>query len=238
MIVEHNFYVGLRDININNNLTNTGFLACLEDVACMHSEIAGYGVLNMEKTKRTWILLNWKIEIIKRPKYNDTINVKTWSRKIDRFNAFRDFIVYGKDNEILAKATSKWFFIDIEKGKPIKISVDVANCYKQENINALEDEEISKLLDPGNYLSCTNYKITKNMIDVNNHLHNIYYMDIAEEVLPKDIDNEFSSIEIMYKKEVKLGDQVKVYYSKEQDYHYVIIKSEDEKYIHSILRMK
>ena len=76
------------------------------------------------------------------------------------------------------------------------------------------------------------------MIDVNNHLHNIYYMDIAEEVLPKDINNEFSSIEIMYKKEVKLGDQVKVYYSKEQDYHYVIIKSEDEKYIHSILRMK
>lgn len=238
MIVEHKFYVGLRDINLNNELTNTGFLACLEDVACMHSEIAGYGVLNIEKTKRTWILLNWKIEILKRPKYNETITVKTWSRKIDKYNAFRDFNIFGTNNELIAKASSKWFFIDIEKGKPIKISDEVAECYKQEDIAVFDDDALNKLQDPGEYISSINYKITKNMIDINNHLHNIYYMDIAEEALPENIKNEFNNFEIMYKKEVKLGDTVKAYYSKVDNYHYITIKSEDEKFIHSIIRFK
>ena len=237
MILEHDFYIGLRDINSKCELTNTGFLACLEDVASMHSEIAGYGITNIEETKRTWVLLSWKIEILKRPKYNERIKATTWSRKIDRYNALRDFKVYNNKEELIARGTSKWLFIDIEKGKLIKISDDVALAYKQENLEALEDENMPKLIEPENYISCIDYKITKNMIDINNHLHNIYYMDIAKEALPENME-ELNTFELMYKKEIKLGDIVKVYYSKVDDWNYITIKSEDESILHSIIRLK
>ena len=76
------------------------------------------------------------------------------------------------------------------------------------------------------------------MIDVNNHVHNIYYMDIAKEVLPQPLDEEYNTFEIMYKKEIKSDEIVKVYYSKVDDWNYVTIKSKDNKTIYSIIRLK
>lgn len=237
MIVEHNFYVGVRDMNYSKELTNTALLSYLEDVACMHSEIAGYGINDMPKTQRTWVLLSWKIEVKKRPKFNDTLNVKTWSRKIDKFYAFRDFEIFNQNNESIAIATSKWVFIDIEKGKLIKVDDEVASKYQTENISVFE-EELSKFKEPDEYTNKIEYKITKNMIDINNHLNNIYYIDIAKECIPEKAENfkEPNKFEVIYKKEVKLGETVIALYSKTDEFEYVTIKSQDGEIVHSIIR--
>lgn len=42
----------------------------------------------------------------------------------------------------------------------------------------------------------------------------------------------------MYKKEIKLGENVKAIYAKNDDFHYVTIKNEDESIIHAIIRLK
>ena len=237
MFIEHDFYVGLRDINTSKDLSNTALLSYLEDVACMHSEIAGFGVNNMDEVKRTWILLSWKIKVIKRPKFNDTIKVRTWSRLIDKFYAFRDFEIYNQNKEIIGIATSKWIFIDTEKGKIVKVTDEVSKKYEQEDKSVFEQIDLEKLEAPNNFIKKEDYKITKNMIDVNNHLHNIYYLDVAKEVLADDI-KEPSEFEVMYKHEVNLGETVKSIYSKEKDYHYVTIKNENETDIHAIIRLR
>lgn len=240
MFVEHEFYVGLRDINSSRELSNTSLLSYLEDVACMHSEIAGYGVTNMEEVKKTWVLLSWKIKVIKRPKFNDTVKVKTWSRLIDKFYAFRDFKIYNQNDEVIGIATSKWIFIDTEKGKIIKVTDEVASKYEPEYISVFEEKDLEKLEEPQDFINKVNYKITKNMIDVNNHLHNIYYLDVAKEVLPDEVAvlKEPSEFEVMYKHEVKLGETVTAEYSKKDDYHYVSIKNKDERKIHAIIRLR
>lgn len=241
MFVEHNFFVGARDINSLKNLTNKGLLSYLEDIACIHSEIAGYGITNIEKVKKTWILLSWKIKVIKRPKFSDELIVKTWSRKIDKFYAYRDFEVYDQDNNLISIATSKWVFIDIQRGKIIKISEEVSGVYEQENISVFDEEEMEKLQEPeGEYLNKIDYKITKNMIDFNKHLHNTYYMDLAKEVLPDDISfyKESNEFEIMYKHEIKIGETVKVIYFKIDNIYYIVVKNKEENITHAIIKLK
>lgn len=78
------------------------------------------------------------------------------------------------------------------------------------------------------------------MIDINKHLHNTYYLDIAKEVLPEEIAfvKEYNDFEIMYKKEVKLGDTVKVLYSKADEHTFVTIKNYDEAIIHAVIKLK
>lgn len=78
------------------------------------------------------------------------------------------------------------------------------------------------------------------MIDINRHLHNTYYMDLAKEVLPDEISfsNEINEFEIMYKNEIKLGEIVKVMYSKVDNYYYVVIKNMEENTIHAIIKLK
>lgn len=241
MFVEHEFYIGLSDINIEKELTNTCLLKYLEDVAGLHSEMAGYGVTDMNTTRKSWILLSWKVEIRKRPLINDTLNIKTWSRCIDRFYAFRDFEVRNQYDEVICVATSKWVFIDIDKGKLVKVSEDIAEKYKTEaDRKVFEEHDIEKLKEPSAYSNTVEFKVTRNLIDINKHLHNIYYLDIAKEALPEEIglSNELNNFEIMYKKEIKLGEKVKALYSQEDGYHYVSIKSEDESILHAIIRLK
>lgn len=240
MFVEHKFYVGLSDVNINKELTNTSLLKHLEDVAGIHSEIAGFGLTDIEKTRRSWILLGWKVKVLKRPLVNDTVIIKTWSRSIDKFYAFRDFEIRDQYDDIVAIATSKWIFIDIDKGKIVKVTDDVIESYKQENKQVFEEYDLPKLKEPENFELEADFKITRNLIDINKHVHNIHYLDIAKECMPENIcfGNELNEFEITYKKEIKLGDTVKVEYKKEDDYHYIAIKSMDKSIVHSIIKLK
>ena len=75
-----------------------------------------------------------------------------------------------------------------------------------------EEKDLGRLKEPSqDAINKIDFKITRSMIDVNKHLHNTYYLDIAKEVLPEEIalTSELNDIEIMYKKEEKLGDVVK-----------------------------
>ena len=120
MFVEHEFYTGLSDVNLNRELMNTHLLRYLEDVAGMHSEIAGTGYTDIERTRKTWILLAWKVEVKNRPLMSDTLKVKTWSRCIEKIYAYRDFEVRNQYDELVAVASSKWLYVDIDLGKFIK----------------------------------------------------------------------------------------------------------------------
>src|SRR5699024_6988622 len=114
------------------------------------------------------------------------------------FYAYRDFEVRNQYNEVIAIITSKWVFVDIDKGKLIKVSEEVAESYKTETENAVfKEKDLEKLSEPKEYSSSILFKITRNMIDINKHLHNIYYLDIAKEALPEEIafGNELNNFE-------------------------------------------
>lgn len=70
-------------------------------------------------------------------------------------------------------------------------------------------------------------------------MHNLNHLKLAYETIPTDIyqNNDFKNIEIMYKKEIKLGDVVNCYYSFNNNIHYVTIKSEDNAFVHGIISL-
>ncbi len=238
MFVEQEYYVGYRDINLMEELTNTSLLSFLENNAGKHTNKIGNPLFGIN----TWMLLSWKVKVFKRSKFADIIRVKTWSRKIEKFYAYRDFEVYNDKNELIAIASSKWIYYSMEKGKIIKVPQEIIDIYDSENIYAFneEDSEFSKLQEPEKFDSMIEYTITRNMIDSNSHVHNIYYMDMAKEAIPQEMyeSNELNYFEIMYKKEIKYGEKPKAFYTKKDNEHIVTIKSNDESEVHAIIIMK
>lgn len=202
----HDVFIGLRDVALNNKVTNTALLSYLEDAGGIHSNLVGYGLRDIPTVKRSWVLLGWKIKLYKRPCYGDKITIKTWSRGIDRLYAYRDFEILDEDKKIIGIATSKWVLLNIETEKIIRIEKEVGEAYTVENVSVFEEFDLPKLEEPKNYKDVTTFTINRSLIDVNNHLHNIYFMDIANEILPMEIykNAEFNDIQMMYKKEIKL----------------------------------
>lgn len=237
MFVEHEVFIGLRDVALDNKVTNTALLSYLEDAGGVHSNLVGYGLYDIPKVKKSWVLLSWKIKIDKRPKYGEKIKIKTWSRGIDKLYAYRDFEILDANQKVIGVATSKWVLLDIEKGKITRIGQEVMEAYTVENLCVFEEFDLPKIKEPDSYINSTTFFVNRSLIDVNNHLHNIYFMDIANEVLPMNIykNAEFNNICMMCKKEIKLTDTVKVFYQVENDTHIITIKSEDEKYLHGII---
>ena len=106
-------------------------------------------------------------------------------------------------------------------------------------LNDMEKTNIAKLKEPVEIQSKTEYSVSRRDIDINNHVHNLYYLDYAYEALPEEVyrAEECNNIEIMYKKQVKLGDEIVCNYTKEDNQNIVTIKSKDESMLHAIIKL-
>ena len=241
MIVENEYRIKLSDINRENKATNKAILSYLEDVGGIHSDLAGYGIMDIPQTHLSWILIEWKVQIIRRPNYAEKIKATTWSRNAIRCYAYRDFKVYDEQGNVIILATSKWVLVDTIRGKIVRIDNGLLERYEPElNENAFEEEDnFPKVQAPNEYQYETEYIVRKSDIDVNNHMHNLNYVDLANEALPEEVYNKcnLKNIRIIYKKEIKLGETVKCQYSYFNEKHFVVVKSKDEKITHALVEL-
>ena len=236
---EQEFNLTIRDINSNLELSNKGILSFFEDIGGFQSNEAGLGIKDIEQTKLSWILLHWKIKVLKNIKYDgNPVKVRKWSRGIKRACCMRDFELYNINNELCVIGTSKWTLIHFDKGL-VRLTDDLLSKYICDSKSVFgNDFEFKKLCEPDNYSSIYEYTVSRRDIDINNHMHNTYYLDLAYEALPKDVyeNNTFNNFEIMYKTSALLGEKIKCFYSFTNGEHFVTIKSEDESKLHAIIK--
>lgn len=241
MKFEQTFTIGAREMGLRNKLTNFGILSFLEDIASSHSDSVGYGVKDIKTKKKAWLLMDWQLEVLQRPPFGEKVHVKTWSNPIDKptYHVYRDFEIYNEQKELIGTATSKWVFFDIENGRISKIDNDIVSIYNPEGDFKKAVERIEKLKEPASYENIFEYKVKRADIDINQHMHNLNYLNLAYEALPENIYNseEMNHVHIMYKHQIKLNDNVKCFYTFEDDKHIVCIKSQDEKTLHAIVEL-
>ena len=230
MIYSNDYKIGIEDIGVNSEATNKALLAIMQDVSALHSASIGYGVLEIETKKRAWMLLDWKMKVIKRPKYNDEIKAETWSRKVERLYAYRDFQLKDKDGNIVAIGTSRWIFVDTDRRRPVRLTADIADLYESETDKSVFDEEIKDIEYEEDYIFKKEYRIQRRDIDINEHMHNLSYLDMAYEILPNEIykNKIFDNVRIVYKKEIVYGENIECYYAHYDDKYIVTVKSEDK----------
>ena len=240
MIYKEKFKVGLKDVWAKNEVSNIAILEYLEDVAAYHSDSVGYGINTIEETHLSWLLLDWELEVIKRPLYGQVLDIHTWSRGIEKFYAYRDFEVYDEKNNLCAIATSKWLLVDSKTGKIARVEKEMADKYHSEiGKKVFKEDKIEKPKEPKEYESEISYTVRRRDIDVIGHMHNLYYLYLAYESLPEEEYEKrpFNHVKIHYKKEIKLGETVRCKYVKEDEKNIVAIRSEDDKVLHAIIEI-
>ena len=240
MIYKEKFKIGLKDVWAKDEVSNIAILEYLEDIAAYHSDSVGIGINTTEETHLNWLLLDWKLEVLKRPKYGQVLDIRTWSRGIEKFYAFRDFEIYDEENNLCAIATSKWLLVDSKTGKIARVEPEMVDRYQSETEKAVfKDKNIEKLKEPKEYISEMTYTAIRRDIDVIGHMHNLYYLYLAYEALPEEEYQKrpFHHIRIQYKNQIKLGETVKCKYTKEENKNIVVIKSEDDKTLHAIIKL-
>lgn len=244
MIINEKFKIQPKDIGKKNYVKNRGILEILEDIAIHHSDMVGYGPNDIEKTNISWILIDWKVQILKRPKYGQILNVNTWGRtikgEIKRTYTYRDFEVYDENDNLCIIGTSKWAIVNARTGRLERLKEEIIGKYEIEDKDVFKIGELDKIKIPENFSDEITYKVRRRDIDLNNHMHNLYYLDLAYEVLPQEVYEQrpFDNFRISYKKEVKYGDVIKCRYTFQNDEHVVTICNEDGSRVNAIVTLK
>ena len=240
MIYKEKFKIGLKDVWAKDEVSNIAILEYLEDIAAYHSDSVGIGINTTEETHLNWLLLDWELEVLKRPKYGQVLDIHTWSRGIEKFYAFRDFEVYDEENNLCAIATSKWLLVDSKTEKIARVEPEMTNRYQSETEKAVfKDKKIEKIKEPKEYISEMTYTTRRRDIDVIGHMHNLYYLYLAYEALPEEEYQKrpFNHVRIQYKNQIKRGESARCKYAKENGENIVVIKSEDDKILHAMIKI-
>lgn len=213
------YFIGYSDVDRNNNLRLSRLVDLLQNTATIHSKSLGFGTSEMMELGLGWLALAWKIKILKFPKADTYVEVRTWSKASRGLHSYRDYEIVDEDGNILILASSSWVLYDLKAKKPIKALPEMK--YGVIERDAL-DEQISKNLSEelGEY-NTAEIAVGKRDIDTNGHVNNAKYIEYMMEVLPED--SCIKEIEVHYKKQTMYGEKLTLMY----DGKTCVIKGED-----------
>lgn len=241
MIYTEQIKIPLKDIEKGNVISDRGILEIFENVATHHSDSVHDGVNEIESKGKAWVIMDWKVKVLSRPKYGGVFKVNTWSRENNiqerKIATYRDFEMYDEQNNLCVIGTSKWVIINIQTGRITNIDKELQERYNPETKSVFDEWDIEKVQQIKESIHQVEYTVSRADVDFNNHMHNIYYINLAYNALPEDVYRlrPFSNIRISYKREIKLGEIVKCKYMNMENKHIVTICNQDGSKVHSVI---
>ena len=196
---ETNRFLQLRPVSILNYL---------EETATEQVEKEGFGFSYLNKLNCGWALIQWHIEFYEYPVWGEKVQVETWPSGFDKLYATREYFLKCSNGEILAKASSRWIFIDLEKRRPVRIPAEfIAHGWAEDEFNfPVQTEKPAEFLDP---LYSLEFAVRRSDIDTNGHVNNAKYLEWIIEGVPEKIYRECRLVELdlHYKKEISFCEE-------------------------------
>jgi len=175
--------------------------------ALYHSEKVGLGSEAMVASGAVWILNRMRVDIVRMPRYRETITLTTWHKGSAGFRANRDFLIFCGQEKVAA-ATSQWLYFDLDRKRIVKIPKDVSQPYTDEPEEALEpgaiDFAADKTFTPQEMLSLTT---REGDYDPNGHVNNTVYLDYLDTLLTRTalVSAPVKRVGIQYMKAIGQG---------------------------------
>jgi len=201
------YQIRTNEIDINKRLKPSSILQLMQETSMQNVLDLKVSVWDLEKENLSWILLKKHLQIEKSPVFGDSIRVKTYPAGFDRILAYRDFIMYDQQNEILATASSIWGLMDLQSKKMIKIP-------HYDFYNHLPDKLLERPSFSLHHLKKIDRSIEKhvtwNDIDWNGHVNNISTIKLLLDAAPRsDVAYQtLDSLSVQFKNESYLKDHL------------------------------
>ena len=241
MIYTENIKIGLRDVDKNLNLKDSAILEYLENIATRHADSLCYGINNNTENGVSWVLLDWDLKKIQSIKYGQHLTVKTWSKSIEKCYGYRNFELYNEDGVLCVVAASKWLLINTTTKGIVKASEKLINDFDSHpEKTVLDCEDFKKINIPETFEITKTYKVQRRDIDLLGHVHNVYYLDFAYEILPQEVYDsfKFTKIRISYRKEIKFEDTIKLKLSSNNKKYTLVMENVSNNTIHSVIELE
>ena len=201
MFYTETYCPGVADFDRDGKLAYEAILRILENTASRHSDSSGDDVIDGSRRGITWVLTDWRVEIVRRPQSKAPLQVATWVRdNAPVGRVFRDYTITDRERFAAYRPEARSVFPDTAP----------------------------RLRAPDVFDTQTVLPLRRCDIDFNGHVHNTRYLEFALEALPETMRcDAFRGFRIVYPKAVKDTKTVTLKYTAADDGAFVCLYSAD-----------
>lgn len=197
-----------------------GVLDIFQDIAGKHSESYGMSFDEMMASNMIWVLLRIKYRVIKNVPLYSKVNAITWPKKKGLVDFDRETIITDLEGNTLIEGISKWIVLDATTRKIIPARHIEYNALCPDD--SIFNDKFDKIKDFNiEGLSKQTYTVQFCDVDHNGHTNNAKYATMVLNVLCLKQDEVIKEFEINFVNESHLGDEIDLYYMKENNTYLV-----------------
>jgi acyl-ACP thioesterase len=205
---QETFPVRFGDIDRSNRLTLAGTFDYFQEAAINHAENLGVGREALAQSGQGWILSRMSVLFERRPRYKETIIVRSWPRGWEKLFVLRDYDIRDAGNVPIVRGRSSWIILDMEKRRPLRPQTLVDPLPLNKDLDALPDGALG--LETRDDLSkIGERRALYSDIDYNGHVNNARYIQWIQDILePETLENASQMrLDINYLREIK-GEEI------------------------------
>lgn len=184
-------------------LTMASLINYFQDCSTFQSEELGLGIGYLRGQHLVWVLSSWQIVVDRYPSLCEKVIIGTKPYELKGFLGYRNFAMMDQEGRYLAKANSLWSLLNTDTGHPANIPAVMKERYRLEE--RLEMEYASrKIAFPGDGVKEEPMVVRPHHLDMNHHVNNQQFIDIALRYLPEGF--AVRQVRAEYKKQAFLDD--------------------------------
>ena len=180
------YHIRTHEIDHRKFITVPSLLMLMQEASMQNVIKLKLSVWDLEEKQISWVLLRKEMKISRFPRLGEKIKVVTYPAGFDRVFAYRDFWVYGEQEDVLAKAASTWTLMNTSSRKLQRIPQEMLDL-------ELPDADFrlplpnSKLSGPDTYSDHYEYRIRHFDLDWNNHVNNVVLSKLMLQAAPEEL---------------------------------------------------
>lgn len=174
------FEVGSFQVHPDGKISLSSLADFLQEIAWNHADSADFG-RNLLESQLMWALARLDIRVFNFPKWGQPITLFTGGRGADKLFAFREFMVWDRNERVLVRAMSSWLLLNTET-KRIQRTEQILSTelFDPTKKPTWQPEKISV---SGDLLATEAIKVRLSDLDLYNHVNNTSYIRWVENLL-------------------------------------------------------
>jgi len=178
--------VRFGDVDKSDSMTLNSIFNFFQEAAISHAECLGVGRKAMGSTNQAWLLSRMSVQVDRRPRFGETVTVRTWPRGAEKLFTRRDYDIQDADGKTAVRASSSWIIVDIIKRRPLRPQFIVDTMPQNEGLDALPCPAVS-LAEKSSMQKCGDHPALYTNVDANGHVNNISYIRWIEDAINPEL---------------------------------------------------
>lgn len=197
------------------------------NAADYHSSDRGYGVSELNKIHKTWVLSRFAIELQDTPVSYDHLIIETWVEAAMKFFTSRNFAVKNADTgHVYGYGRSVWAMIDTDTRQP----TDLLSVHDGLIMQYVEASRPCPIANPGRVVVSADAPFDSSFvahysdIDINGHVNSVKYIEHVLDLFDVEYyrTHRLQRLEIAYVAESHEGDELAFYKQQTGDDAYAV----------------